>query len=146
MPGPVSVCSASTGTPNAGSSSISARKNGWFCPARISEAEHPRRDRLGPDVALVRERLRRLAEVEPLVLEPREHLEAHLLGAREDPLVQLARADRQRLPIGLDEFAEEERHVVVPWHAPESRQSSCASASGNPVCQPVHVVVVGLVV
>ena len=59
---------------------------------------------------------RRLEEVEPLELHAGHDLEAHLLGALEHPLERLARALGMRRAVGVDEVAEEERHVGVPRH------------------------------
>ena len=42
--------------------------------------------------------------------------EAQLLGARQHALQRLARADRRGRAVGVDELAEEERHVAVPRH------------------------------
>jgi hypothetical protein len=64
-------------------------------------AEHAWRDRLRIDAALGGPRLRRLEEVEPLELHPAHRNEPHLLGAREDALQGLARADRRRRVVGL---------------------------------------------
>ncbi len=91
-------------------------------------AEHAGRDRLRVDAAFRVPRLRRLEEVEPLELHPAHRGEAHLLGARENALQRLARADRRRRVVGVDELAEEERHVAVPRHAALGRRGRGARA------------------
>ena len=82
-------------------------------------AEHAGRDRLRADAFLVRPRLRRLREVEPLELHAAHRHEAGLLRAVQHALQHLPRAQRKRdfLAVLLpDELAQEERHAVVPGH------------------------------
>src|SRR6185503_276329 len=70
--------------------------------------------RLGVDVPLGRERLRRLPEVEPFVLDAALGRIAGPPGAVEHLLEKLAGADVQREPPGVHELAQEEGHVAVP--------------------------------
>ena len=83
---------------------------------------------------------------------PAIDVEAELLGALEHALQRLARADRVGRAVGVDELAEEERHVVVPGHAArgvevEPRQrvgeavlpagdAACCRSTGRPMSQP----------
>jgi hypothetical protein len=83
-----------------------------------SAASSAGRDRLRGDALLRGPALRRLGEVEPLELHAAHRQHAELRGALQNTLERLARADRRRRSVGLDEFAQEERHAVVPRHAP----------------------------
>ena len=84
-------------------------------------AEHAGRDRLRLRIVLGGKALRRFAEIEPLVFNTGEHLEALFRPAREHLFQELARAYRRRSALVILEIGEEE---TAPGR-PTARGGTC---------------------
>ena len=85
-------------------------------------AKHAGRQRLGVHALLGGPALRRFQEIEPLEFHAGHDAETHLFGPFQHPLERLARAERVRRAVGIDEFAQEKRDAVVPRHLAKGGQ------------------------